>query len=204
MLNRSTKQHHLLPKSYPIKSEHINGHEGFFITIYGRVFGPRYSNPLWERQRKIHHCKTMYTHPYYTIAIMGKWYKIHRLIALTFLKKPFPAADIVDHIDGHTLNNYVGNLRWVTQKVNLNNRHVPVKGYYTRHNKNGTTTYSVKGNYSHITFETPERAVECAKRVRDQRIEKVWDEFRNQKVLHDWFQKWRKRNEVKPSDSLKA
>ena len=52
---------------------------------------------------------------------VGKKYLIHRLVADRFL--PSPTDDcVVDHIDRNTLNNHASNLRWVSKKVNANNR----------------------------------------------------------------------------------
>lgn len=49
-----------------------------------------------------------------------KSYRIHRLVALAFLKRE-TGCNQVDHIDGNKENNCVSNLRWVTQKDNMNN-----------------------------------------------------------------------------------
>lgn len=47
-----------------------------------------------------------------------KYYSIHRLVALTFLKNPRGNKKYVNHIDGDKTNNYVGNLEWVTAREN--------------------------------------------------------------------------------------
>ena len=46
--------------------------------------------------------------------------KVHRLVALAFIPT-ISGKDFVNHKDGNKLNNYVGNLEWVTRGEN--NRH---------------------------------------------------------------------------------
>jgi hypothetical protein len=55
-----------------------------------------------------------------------KVYRVHRLIAETFLDNPESKKE-VDHIDGNRLNNCVANLRWVTSKENSNNPNTACK-----------------------------------------------------------------------------
>lgn len=47
-----------------------------------------------------------------------KDYRIHRLVALSFLEKE-DGKDVVNHKDGNKLNNDVQNLEWCTQKENI-------------------------------------------------------------------------------------
>lgn len=47
----------------------------------------------------------------------NKVFKIHRLVALTFLDKP-KNKNIVNHLDGNPLNNHVSNLEWTTNRGN--------------------------------------------------------------------------------------
>ena len=51
----------------------------------------------------------------------SKSFAVHILVAITFIPNPnnYPC---VDHIDTITSNNYVENLRWVTQQMNMNNK----------------------------------------------------------------------------------
>ena len=51
---------------------------------------------------------------------------LHRIIALMFIPNKYNKP-IVDHIDTDTLNNCKNNLRWVSQKENMNNINSKIK-----------------------------------------------------------------------------
>lgn len=55
----------------------------------------------------------------------GKRYRVHRLVALTFIENP-DNKPIVNHIDGDKHNNDVTNLEWVTSSENT--RHAKQTG----------------------------------------------------------------------------
>ena len=64
--------------------------------------------------------------------------RVHRLIALAFIKR-IKGCNVVDHIDNNKLNNMIDNLRWVTQKINMesyHNNHKP-KRIILQYNING-------------------------------------------------------------------
>lgn len=47
-----------------------------------------------------------------------KTFKVHRMIALTFIPNPNNKPE-VNHIDGNKSNNHISNLEWVTRSENL-------------------------------------------------------------------------------------
>lgn len=71
---------------------------------------------------------------------MAGTFFVHRAVAELFIPNP-ENKPCIDHIDTDRTNNYVGNLRWVTHKENMNNpitmlthhrphkQHKPHKGY---------------------------------------------------------------------------
>lgn len=46
-------------------------------------------------------------------------FKVHKLVALTFIGEAPGASYQIDHIDGNKLNNHYTNLRWITQSANI-------------------------------------------------------------------------------------
>ena len=63
---------------------------------------------------------------YYYIALNGRSYQLHRILAKHFIPNPDNLPQ-VDHIDRNPVNNSIENLRWVSNSDNLRNR-----GRYTQ------------------------------------------------------------------------
>lgn len=85
-------------------------------------------------------------HSYYGTLYRGKNYKIHRLVCEAFHgPAPFDRA-VVIHIDENALNNSPANLRWGTQKENLN-----CKGFidYCK-SRTGENNPAVKGKIARL------------------------------------------------------
>lgn len=61
-----------------------------------------------------------------------KDYKVHRLVALAFIK-PIQGKEFVNHIDGNKTNNEVSNLEWCTRSENM--IHAYRTGLIVRHKK---------------------------------------------------------------------
>lgn len=59
-------------------------------------------------------------HKYYGVRYRGQSYKVHRLICEAFYGPPSPETPLVIHRNENALDNRAANLRWGTQKENLN------------------------------------------------------------------------------------
>lgn len=94
----------------------------YSITEYGDVISYLNWNHNWKH---IIAYKNKYTW-YVQIALMKNkkcvTYKIHRLVALTYIPNPnnFP---VVRHLDNNKHNNHVSNLDWCTHSTNVQQKH---------------------------------------------------------------------------------
>lgn len=80
---------------------------------------------------------------YNRVKINRKWYYVHKLVALNFVKnvsnKPF-----VNHIDKNKLNNHYTNLEWVTARENITHGIYGNNKYTGIHKLKNQNTYQVK------------------------------------------------------------
>ncbi len=89
--------------------------EGILIRSDGMIFIPE------NKSIKAHWTYgTLQPDGYYRVHIRHKMYKVHRLVAETFIPNP-DNKPLVDHIDRNPGNNNVENLRWVTHRENMYN-----------------------------------------------------------------------------------
>ncbi len=90
----------------------INNHTNYEVSCFGRV-----RNATTGRILK----PTLRASGYYRVCLCkgkkGFDYLIHRLVAQEFIVNPEGKPN-VDHIDHDTKNNFVSNLRWVSQSQN--------------------------------------------------------------------------------------
>ena len=110
----------------------IAGYEGLYmVSNVGRVKSlarrvKRGFCEVWveEQMMTIHNCKSKGYGCYSQVTLFKdgkqKSHRIHRLVALSFLKRK-KGCNQVDHINGDKLDNRVENLRWVSQSENSNN-----------------------------------------------------------------------------------
>lgn len=69
---------------------------------------------------------------YYSLNLNSKSYKVHALVAITFLNHiPCGYKKVVDHIDNNKLNNNLSNLQIVTNRFNVSKKQVIKTSKYT-------------------------------------------------------------------------
>lgn len=116
------------------------GFEGFYLvsdtgrvkTLYKNTHGAIYRRPGLSGDKG---------GQYWSVSLYRdgkcKMFKVHRLVALTFLDNPF-SLPCVNHIDGNKLNNRVENLEWCT--YSHNNKHAHAIGLRTSRQGRGRLT----------------------------------------------------------------
>ena len=93
----------------------VNGAGGYFVSTEGRV---RHGDKELTIQFN--------AYPRYGyVVIKKKKYRIHRLVASTFIPNPDGLSD-VNHLDGNKENNSLENLEWTSHRNNM--RHASCAG----------------------------------------------------------------------------
>lgn len=88
---------------------------------------------------------------YHCVRIMGKDYKVHRLVASVWIPKPDELQIVVNHKDFNKLNNSVENLEWTTHSENALHAALRVQTSNTRWRKViGTSLHSSE----ELTFDS--------------------------------------------------
>ena len=139
----------------------IKGFENYEISNLGNVRNLK-SNRLLK--------STVNSNGYFLIKIeksgIRKAFKLHRLIAMTFIPNP-NNKPIVDHIDGNKTNNQIDNLRWASKSENGMNRKLHSNnksgftGIYTGNNKFRAELKLNNKKYCLGTFNTLEEAIQA-------------------------------------------
>nr|WP_312578233.1 NUMOD4 domain-containing protein [Sedimentibacter sp.] len=102
----------------------VKGYEGLYqVSNLGRIKSIRNNIILKQRLDKDGYCIINLSNNG-----MQKHYRVHRLVAETFITND-NAKPQVNHLDGNKTNNYTSNLEWVTGKENLH--HAIRNGLFT-------------------------------------------------------------------------
>ena len=97
-------------------------YEGLYkVSNLGRILSLNYRNTGRAELLKPDEDKDGYLQVRLSKDRKGKWCKVHRLVAQTFIPNT-ENKPTVDHIDRNKLNNFVGNLRWADIELQNNNR----------------------------------------------------------------------------------
>ena len=134
--------------------------------------------------RKKPHVLTLHTYkssPYFKVQLRDsegkrKWYRVHRLVYITFVG-PIPEGLVIDHISGVRTDNAVENLRAVTVAENCRNPNT-IMNY--RNRKHSPDEYKHRSEGQKRRFQRPEERAhilriaakgrETARRNREQRL----------------------------------
>lgn len=100
-----------------MKRDNIIGWPGYYISKRGNLYTSKFKNGWYRCRPHIHHGR--YT---FKLKNKGKTLQtgISRLVALAWVPNPKPEEyNVVMHLDNNPLNNHYTNLKWGTQKMNM-------------------------------------------------------------------------------------
>ena len=102
-----------------IKPINTEGYNKYYISNYGNVFN--------EDKMKLDGHKNLQGYIFVRLKQNDKseLFRVHRLVCEVFNGKTYENKNIVDHINRIRDDNRAVNLRWVTQKENMNNKNKP-------------------------------------------------------------------------------
>ncbi len=173
----------------------IEGFENYSISNFGNV---KNNNTGKIRKFQLDH------DGYYIVSLHNNWkrktFRVHRLVALTFIPNPENKPQI-DHIDNDRINNNENNLRWCTHSENQINTGIAknntsgVKGvrFYKQHKK-WCAQITHNGKKHHLgLFNT----IEEATKTRQKKAKELFGEFVNAIELEINI------NNIKPNTKLK-
>lgn len=102
-----------------VKYDNIPGFPGYYISKRGGLWSNR-KNGQWKKLKP--HLNKMWNRYQCTLRDsrgIRKLCKISRLVATVYLPNPSSTKLVIRHLDDNPLNNHVDNLRWGTQKQNM-------------------------------------------------------------------------------------
>ena len=136
----------------------INGFPNYVIHPCGTILR------IWKsktKERKHNKMKTGYTQVALCKNGKVKMFLVHRLLAIAFIPNPENKA-CVDHIRGVHMGNSLDNLRWLTNKENLNAfRNKPAqlitKGSISKNGNSWQWRYYMSGKRKSKTMKSKEK-----------------------------------------------
>ena len=124
-----------------------------------KSYNDRYEVSTFGRIRDVEGLVKQIKHPcgYMVIRRKGmpnRWnfLYVHRMVLITFVPCPSPMFDMVDHVSGDKMNNFLYNLRWSNVVLNAMNKK-NVRGYSAVQRKAGTFYYprvKILGRVHHL------------------------------------------------------
>ena len=154
----------------------IPGYKGFYyIEPNGDIYSQDRidtNNRFWEGQKMIPYLNK---DGYYEIDLCKngtqKTFKVHRLVALTYIQNPYNYP-CVNHKDCNKQNNNLNNLEWCTNMYNSQSINTSKKFGHIDLTKSNTyrTEYSSNGNRYSKTFKTEKEAQDYLNNVAEMLI----------------------------------
>lgn len=101
----------------------IEGYDGYEVSNFGRIKSLERMNSLGRivKERILKPSTNKYGYQQVSLFKNGKrkWFRVHRLVANTFIDNPNNLPQ-VNHIDECKTNNHISNLEWCTAEYNVN------------------------------------------------------------------------------------
>jgi len=92
---------------------------GYLVSKCGKILSLKKNNPYLMTP-----CKT--TKGYLQVRLNRKMFRVHRIIALTFIPNP-NNLETVDHINENKIDNRVENLQWLSNRDNIRKSRIGIK-----------------------------------------------------------------------------
>lgn len=89
----------------------------YFASLSGKIYSTKRSLEPKELSPYSHYGRSK--SPYMRVKIDKKLQMLHRVLASIHVGRPLLKSEVVNHIDGNTVNNHLDNLEVVSQRENV-------------------------------------------------------------------------------------
>lgn len=138
----------------------IPNYEGKYeVSSEGNVKSLNFNNTKKEKLLKQYFCGKS-KRRYLNVELSGKAFKVHKLVAMAFLKHiPNGHKEIVDHIDNNPTNNSINNLQLLSQRENCSKnssreKDTPTGVFWAKWAKKWRVIIYIKGKCKHLGYFT--------------------------------------------------